>query len=78
IPNANDLNGIYRQLDADSLGPKSNTALIFLKFCLQASILFFKPIANNHKKRDICANIWHIFGKAFNDCTLTLKIEQTS
>lgn len=81
IPNTNNLNDIYRHLEACPLDPESEAHLVFLKFCLQASLLLFKsnyfPIAN-HKERDICTNVWHIFGKAFNDSVLNLEIEQAS
>lgn len=39
IPNTNNLNDIYRHLEAHPLDPESEAHLVLLKFCLQASIL---------------------------------------
>lgn len=75
--NTNSFDDIYRHWEADPLGPESNAQLIFLKLYLQASILPLKSIAK-HKERDICADIWRIFGKAFNDSLLTLETKQAS
>lgn len=55
--------------------------LVYLKVCLQHAIRLFHsgylPFSNQ-KERDICTNVWHIFSRAFENSSLTLRIEATS
>lgn len=79
-PNTTDLNDIYNHLEARHVDIRSEAPLAFLKLCLQSAILLINSsnFMKARKERDICSNVWHIFGKAFNGSTLSFAIEEAS